>query len=148
MGMALDSIVCSGTIISGGKVERSILSPRVRVNSYAQVSDSILFEGVEVGRNAIVRNTIIDKHVKIPAGMEIGVDPERDRARGFTVSPRGIVIVAKTEDLSQIDKHFPADFATGKTTLYAAGHHGPQSAHLSKTYDPTLQTKTSFRDRE
>ncbi|XZE18929.1 glucose-1-phosphate adenylyltransferase [Pirellulaceae bacterium SH449] len=148
MGMALDSIVCSGTIISGGKVERSILSPRVRVNSYAQVSDSILFEGVEVGRNAIVRNAIIDKHVKIPAGMEIGVDPERDRARGFTVSPRGIVTVAKTEDLSQIDRHFAADSPIAKSTLHAAGHYGPQPSHLSKSSGAQLQTEISFRDQE
>ncbi len=73
MGMAIDSIVCSGTIISGGKVERSVLSPRVRVNSYAHVCDSILFEGVEVGRNAVVRNAIVDKDVRIPAGMQIAL---------------------------------------------------------------------------
>lgn len=102
MGVAIDSIVCSGTIVSGGRVQNSVLGPRVRVNSYAQVSDSILFEGVQVGRHAKIRRAIIDKHVQIPPGFEIGYDLERDRARGFTISPNGIVTIAKTEDLSAI----------------------------------------------
>lgn len=101
-GMALDSIICAGTIISGGRVERSILSPGVRVNSFAQVSDSILFESVEVGRHARIRRAIIDKGVRIPEGFEIGYDLEMDRKRGFTVSNNGIVTVAKTEDLSML----------------------------------------------
>ena len=99
-GVALDSIVCAGTIVSGGKVERSILGPSVRVNSFAQVSDSILFEGVEVGRRTKIQKAIIDKGVCIPAGFEIGFDLELDRKRGFTISNNGIVTVAKTEDLS------------------------------------------------
>jgi glucose-1-phosphate adenylyltransferase len=86
--------------VSGGRVERSIVSPSVRVNSFASVTDSILFEGVEVGRHAKIRNAIIDKNVKIPPGFEIGIDLEKDAQRGFTVSPKGIVTVAKTEDLS------------------------------------------------
>ncbi len=101
-GLALDSIVCAGTIVSGGRVERSILGPSVRVNSYAQVSDSILFEGVEVGRRAKIRNAVIDKGVCIPSGFEIGFDLELDRKRGFTISNNGIVTVAKTEDLSSL----------------------------------------------
>jgi len=101
-GMALDSIVCSGTVVSGGRVERSILSPGVRVNSFAQVSDSILFESVEVGRYARIRRAIIDKGVKIPEGFEIGYDLDLDRKRGFTISGNGIVTVAKTEDLSSL----------------------------------------------
>lgn len=95
IGQALDSIVCQGTVISGGSVRRSVISPNVRVNSYAQVDDSILFEGVEVGRRARVRRAIIDKRVKIPAGMEIGYDLEADRQRGFTISPSGIVVIGK-----------------------------------------------------
>lgn len=94
MGVALDSIVCGGCIVSGGKVVRSILSPRVRVNSFATVEDSILFEGVDVGRYCRIRNAIIDKHVKIPARMEIGYDADRDR-KLFTVTDSGIVVVAK-----------------------------------------------------
>lgn len=100
MGTAVDSIICAGTILSGGRVERSVISPKVRINSYASVSDSILFEGVEVGRYAKIRNAIIDKNVRIPPGFEIGIDLELDRQRGFTVSSKGIVTVAKTEDLS------------------------------------------------
>lgn len=102
-GMALDSIVCAGTIISGGRVERSILSPSVRVHSFAQVSDSILFESVEVGRHARIRRAIIDKGVRIPEGFEIGYDLELDRKRGFTISNNGIVTVAKREDLSTLE---------------------------------------------
>jgi glucose-1-phosphate adenylyltransferase len=96
-GEALDSIVCQGTILSGGRVCRSVLGPNVRVNSYAEVDSSILFEGVEVGRHAKIRKAIIDKGVAIPAGVEIGYDPELDRGRGFTISPGGVVVIAREE---------------------------------------------------
>jgi len=102
MGVAIDSIVCSGTIVSGARIQRSVIGPSARVNSYAQISESILFEGVQVGRHAKIRRAIIDKYVQIPPGIEIGYDLERDRARGFTISNNGIVTVAKTEDLSGI----------------------------------------------
>jgi len=108
-GFALDSIVCAGTIVSGGKVERSILGTSVRVNSFAQVTDSILFEGVEVGRHAKVRRAIVDKGVRIPPGFEIGYDLDLDRKRGFTVSSNGIVTVAKTEDLSSLTQQSGAN---------------------------------------
>ena len=103
-GCALDSIVCQGGVVSGGRVERSILSPEVRVNSYALVQDSILFQGVDIGRHAKVRRAIIDKGVSIPSGVEIGYDLEEDRSRGFTVSPGGIVVIAKADgvDLDQV----------------------------------------------
>ncbi|MEJ2112085.1 MAG: glucose-1-phosphate adenylyltransferase, partial [Acidobacteriota bacterium] len=74
IGIALDSLLCNGCIISGGKVERSILAPDVRINSYSSVQDSILFENVEVGRKARIRRAIIDKNVKIPPGFSIGYD--------------------------------------------------------------------------
>ena len=96
-GQALDSIVCPGSIISGGQVERSILGPNVRVNSYAHVEDSILFDGVDIGRHAKIRRAIIDKGVHIPPGIEIGYDHDHDRARGFTVSETGIVVIAKAD---------------------------------------------------
>ena len=83
-GRAMDSIVCPGTIVSGGLVERCILGPRCRVNSYSHVEDSILFEGVDVGRHAQIRRAIIDKGVKVPPGMQIGYDLELDRRRGLT----------------------------------------------------------------
>src|SRR6185436_12660806 len=83
MGRALDSIVCPGTIVSGGLVERCVVGPRCRINSFAHVSDSILFEGVDIGRHARIRRAILDKGVKVPPGMEIGYDLEADRRRGF-----------------------------------------------------------------
>ncbi len=94
MGVALDSMVSNGCIISGGKVLRSILSPNVRVNSFAEVIDSIVMERVEIGRHARIKRAIIDKDVKIPQGMEIGYNLEEDKKR-FTVTPSGIVVVAK-----------------------------------------------------
>jgi len=94
IGQVLDSIVCGGSIVSGGRVERSIISPNVRVNSYAEIEDSILMEGVEVGRHCRIRRTIVDKRVKIPPRTTIGYDAEED-ARRFDISPGGIVVVPK-----------------------------------------------------
>jgi glucose-1-phosphate adenylyltransferase len=100
-GAAYNSIVCQGAIISGGQVFRSIVSPGVRVNSYALVEDSILFDGVVVGRNARIRRAIIDKDVRVPAGFQIGWSRDADLARGFTVSDEGVTVVAKGEDLER-----------------------------------------------
>jgi len=94
LGIALDSLICGGVIISGGRVERSILSPYARVNSYARVQDSVLMDGVDVGRGARVRRAILDKGVRIASGCVIGEDPEADRTR-FTVTPKGIVVIPK-----------------------------------------------------
>jgi glucose-1-phosphate adenylyltransferase len=105
MGVALDSLVCSGTIISGGRVERSVIGPQVRVNSYAHVEDSILFEGVDIGRHCKIRRTIIDKGVRIPAGFEIGYDLEKDRQRGFTISEGGVVTIPKTDAIETLLGH-------------------------------------------
>lgn len=99
MGHALDSLVCSGTIISGGRVERSVLSHAVRVNSWAHVEDSILFQGVEIGRRAQVRRAIIDKGVRIPEGARVGYDEEEDRRRGWTISESGVVVIGKSAEL-------------------------------------------------
>ena len=73
-GHALDSMVCSGVIISGAEVRRSILSPSVHLHSYAEVEGSVLFSGVEVGRGALVRNAILDKDVVVEPGATVGVD--------------------------------------------------------------------------
>ncbi|MFC1621016.1 glucose-1-phosphate adenylyltransferase [Candidatus Omnitrophota bacterium] len=94
VGMALNSLVCNGCIISGGKVNSSILSPNVRINSFSDVADSILMEGVEISRYAKVRRAIIDKYVKIPQKMEIGFDLEKDK-KIFTVTDSGIVVIPK-----------------------------------------------------
>ncbi len=94
VGAALDSIISAGCIISGGKVQRSILSPEVRVNSYSNVFQSILMEGVNIGRHAKIKNAIIDKGVSIPEYAEIGYDLEKDR-KHYTVTDSGIVVIPK-----------------------------------------------------
>jgi glucose-1-phosphate adenylyltransferase len=94
VGTATDSLVSEGCIISGGRIHRCILSPKVRINSYSEVVDSILFEGVNVGRHAKIRSAIVDKNVDIPPGTQIGYDLEEDRKR-FFVSQNGIVVVPK-----------------------------------------------------
>ncbi len=94
VGTAINSIISDGCIISGGSVKRSILSPNVRVHSYAEVEDSILLEGVDVGRYARIRRAIVDKEVQIPSGTEIGYNLDED-AKRFTVTSSGIVVVPK-----------------------------------------------------
>lgn len=96
-GEAHDSMVCQGCIVSGGHVRRSILSSNVRVNSFAQVESSILFEGVDVGRHCRIRRAIIDKDVKIPQYTTVGYDLEHDKQRGFQVTEQGVVVIAKAE---------------------------------------------------
>ncbi len=98
VGVAMDSLVASGCIISGGKVARSVVAPNVRVNSYAEVTDSVLMEGVDVGRHAKIRRAIIDKDVKLSPSVVIGYDPEEDRRR-FVVTESGITVVAKGTEL-------------------------------------------------
>ena len=93
MGIATDSLVSEGSIISGGRIDRTIMSPQVRVNSFAYVEESILLDNVDIGRHCRIRRAIIDKGVKVPPHTEIGYDPEAD-ARRFTVSD-GIVVVPK-----------------------------------------------------
>jgi glucose-1-phosphate adenylyltransferase len=100
-GVATDSMISEGSIISGGRVDRSILSPRVMIHSYSSVEDSILMHGVDVGRYAKIRRTIVDKGVKIPRGCRIGYDPEEDRQRGLHMSDQGIVIVPKGTTLEE-----------------------------------------------
>ena len=94
-GRTTDSIVSLGTVISGGIVERSVLSPWVRVQSRALVTDSVLMDGVQIGRDATVRKAILDKNVTVADGAAIGVDKARDLERGFTVTDSGITVVGK-----------------------------------------------------
>ena len=98
LGVALDSIVSAGCIISGGRVQDSVLSHAVRVNSYSEIHESIIMERVEIGRQCKIKKAIIDKDVKLPAGTTIGYDPVEDRRR-FTVSPGGVVVVAKGQKI-------------------------------------------------
>ncbi|MFF5053045.1 glucose-1-phosphate adenylyltransferase [Micromonospora sp. NPDC000663] len=94
VGRAVGSMVSPGVVISGSLVENSIVSPKVRVHSWAHVEGSVLMEGVEIGRHAVVRRAILDKNVFVPEGAEIGVDLEKDRQR-YTVSDNGIVVIGK-----------------------------------------------------
>jgi glucose-1-phosphate adenylyltransferase len=92
--MATDSMVCAGVIVSGGTVRGSVLSPGAHVHSRALVEDSVILHSVDVGRDAVVRRAVIDKNVRIPPGVRIGVDEEADRA-AFHVSVGGIVVIGK-----------------------------------------------------
>ena len=93
-GAAYESIVGAGVVVSGGVARRSILSSNVHLHSYASVEDSLLLQGVNVGRGAVIRRAIIDKNVEIPDGVEIGVDAQADRDR-FTVTESGLVVIGK-----------------------------------------------------
>jgi len=99
LGIALDSIVAHGCIVSGGRVQNSVLSPNVRVNSYSEVHDSILMENVDIGRHCRIRRAIIDKDVVIPPETEIGYNREEDKKR-YHVTPSGIVVIAKGTEVS------------------------------------------------
>jgi glucose-1-phosphate adenylyltransferase len=101
-GLAVDSIVSPGVIVSGGTVRRSVLSPGVRVGPGATVEDSVLLSGVEVGEGALVKRAIIDKEVVVPPGAVIGQDP-RLEARRFTVSAHGVVVIAKHQVIEPVD---------------------------------------------
>ena len=95
MGLALDSIVSAGCIVSGGRVLHSVLSPGVRVNSYCEVEYSILMPGVEIGRYSRVRRAIVNTGVKIPELHSVGFDAEADRASGYTVTEGGVTVVGE-----------------------------------------------------
>ena len=94
IGSAMNSMVCAGVVVSGGTVRGSILSPGVHVHSHALVESSVVMHDVDVGRDAIVRNAIVDKNVRIEPGARVGVDPEADRAR-FAMSENGIAVIKK-----------------------------------------------------
>lgn len=94
IGMAVDSTVSSGCIVSGGVVRSSVLSYNVMVRSWAEVDESVIMDDVEVGRYCRIKKAIIDKHNIIPPHTRIGIDPQEDRKR-FHVTPRGIVVVPK-----------------------------------------------------
>ncbi len=97
MGVAIDSIVAAGCIVSGGRVSGSVLSPGVRVNSYCEVEGSILMPNVEVGRFSRIQRAIIDTNVRIPESSVIGFDPQQDRANGHVVTPGGVTVVSGVE---------------------------------------------------
>jgi glucose-1-phosphate adenylyltransferase len=95
VGRAVDSVVSNGVIVSGGLVRGSVLSPGVRVHSWATVERSVLLHNARVGRRAVVQNAILDKNVVVLEGATVGVDRDRDRDRGFVVSGGGVTVVGK-----------------------------------------------------
>ncbi len=94
-GQAFNSLLAGGVIVSGATLRHSILSRRARVNSYSLLENSVLFDNVVVGRRCRIRNAIIDKNVEVPEGTQIGLNLNDDRARGFTVTEKGVVVVPK-----------------------------------------------------
>ncbi len=111
MGVAVDSIVAAGCIVSGGRVVRSVLSTGVRVNSYCEVEYSILMPNVKIGRNSRIRRAIIDTGAEIPESSVIGYDEEEDRARGYTITESGIVVVPGSA--LPVGEETPASVAAG-----------------------------------
>jgi glucose-1-phosphate adenylyltransferase len=101
IGEALNSAVSPGVVVSGAHVYASVLSPLVKVHSYASLQGSVLLDNVEVHRHAQVRRAIIDKNVVVPEGAQIGIDHEHDRARGFHVTQTGIVVVGKGQAVTR-----------------------------------------------
>jgi glucose-1-phosphate adenylyltransferase len=108
MGVAHDSLISHGCIVSGGKVIHSVLSPGVRVDSLSEVDSSILLENVRVGRHSRIRRAIIEAGVLVPENSEIGYDPEADRRAGHFVTSSGLVVVSKDESIPVL---------TGATTV-------------------------------
>ena len=95
VGMATNSMVSEGCVVSGAGLSRCVLSPKVKVNSYSQISESILMENVEIGRYSKIKKAIIDKNVVVPPNSRIGFNREEDERRGFHVFPGGITVVPK-----------------------------------------------------
>lgn len=102
-GIAIDSIIAGGCIVSGSTVRRSLLFPRVRVHSYCVIEDSVIYPNVEIGRNCKIRRALIDRYCKIPDGTVIGYDAEEDKKR-FHVSPKGVVLI--TPEMLGQEEHY------------------------------------------
>ncbi|MDY6862647.1 MAG: glucose-1-phosphate adenylyltransferase [Thermodesulfobacteriota bacterium] len=94
IGTVLNSLLSNGCIVSGAKIIRSIMSPNVRIHSYTQVEDSIIMDRVDIGRNVVIKKAIIDKEIRIPPGITIGLDHDKDR-KLFTKTESGIVVVPR-----------------------------------------------------
>ena len=100
IGRAINSVVSNGVVVSGGLVRSSVLSPGVRINSWARVERSVIMDNTRIGRRAVVENAILDKNVVVPENAVVGVDKEHDRARGFVVSAGGITVVGKGQEVT------------------------------------------------
>ncbi|MDJ0356731.1 glucose-1-phosphate adenylyltransferase [Paenarthrobacter sp. PH39-S1] len=105
VGLAMDSIVSSGVVISGGIVEHSVLAHEVYVGTGARVAHSVLMDRVSVGAGAVVKRAILDKNVRVPAGATIGLNHELDRSRGYTVTESGLTVLSKGQHVPEPDDH-------------------------------------------
>jgi glucose-1-phosphate adenylyltransferase len=101
VGRAINSVVSNGVIVSGADVRESVLSPGVHVHSWATVDRSVVMDNTDIGRRAVVRDAILDKEVVIGEGVEVGVNKDDDRARGFTVSDAGVTVVGKGQKVTK-----------------------------------------------
>jgi glucose-1-phosphate adenylyltransferase len=101
VGKAIDSIVSNGVIVSGAQVRESVLSPGAYLHSWATVERAVIMDGVDVGRRAVVRDAILDKNVVVAPGVEIGVNKDDDRERGFVVSENGVTVVGKGKEVTK-----------------------------------------------
>jgi glucose-1-phosphate adenylyltransferase len=94
-GSAIDSVVSGGCIISGSTVRRSVLFSNVHLHSHSYVEGSVILPGVDIGRGVKLKNVIVDRGVRVPDGLEVGFDMERDKAEGFRISPKGRVLITR-----------------------------------------------------
>ena len=147
VGSALDSIVSSGVVVTGGSVEGSVLANDVRVNAGARVLDSVLMDGCLVGDGAVVNRAILDKNVVVPAGATIGLDPKLDKERGFQVTDSGITILAKGHHVPE-----PDDDERKLAAAWASKHPADFEDRVASTADGARPagvgsgTATSFGD--
>jgi glucose-1-phosphate adenylyltransferase len=101
LGRALNSVVSNGVIVSGGLVRESVLSPGVRVHSWATVERSVVMDGTSIGQRCVVRDAILDKNVVVADGVNVGVNKDDDRERGLVVSAGGVTVVGKGREITK-----------------------------------------------
>jgi glucose-1-phosphate adenylyltransferase len=120
IGVALDTLLSAGVVISGGIVEDSVLSNDVYVGTGARVLASVLMDEVSIGEGAVVQRAILDKNIKVPAFATIGLDPERDRAKGYKITESGITVLAKGQTVPEPDENEVAAAKAAAKRLPAA----------------------------
>ncbi|MBP2396572.1 glucose-1-phosphate adenylyltransferase [Paenarthrobacter nicotinovorans] len=147
VGTALDSIVASGVVISGGIVEGSVLSNDAYVAAGSRVQDSVLMDKVYVGEGAVIKRAILDKNVKVPAGAAIGLDPALDKARGYKVTESGITVLAKGQlvpEPGEAELALSAQYRRGlPEAVKAATHHDPDIRDSAEKVAAGIQSRVA-----